>query len=90
MNRKPCPFEKEALQEFALSLVQCGKAGERRTIAAVERWWNAPDAAVPVRALLDLVEIVFLDAIRRIGHDRMDAAGGYPAHQFEAIGVDNL
>src|SRR5258707_15117363 len=51
---------------------------------------RAGPAAVPISPLLQLVEVVLLHAIRRIGHDGVKRVLGHPAQPLEAIGVNEL
>lgn len=57
---------------------------------SVERRRYAPHAAVAVGPLFDLIEIVFLDAVRRVGDNRMDAFGGDAAHPFKTVGMEDM
>jgi len=56
---------------------------------------TAPDAAVPVRALFYLVEVILLNPVRRVGHDGVQAVFGNAAQPLpncylEVLARDNL
>src|SRR5260370_41391455 len=51
---------------------------------------GAGPAAVPISPLLQLVEVVLLHAIRRVGHDGVKRVLGHPSPPLQAIGVNVL
>ena len=55
----------------------------------IERRRDTPYSAGSVCPLLQLVEVVLLDPIGRIGHDRMDSRLGNTAHPLKAVSVDH-
>ena len=58
-------------------------------IRPVKCWWDSPDSAIAIRALLNLVEFVFLYAVRWVRNNSMNGACWDSAHPFEAIRVNN-
>jgi hypothetical protein len=56
---------------------------------AVERRRDSPDAADAVRPLFDLIEVVLLHAVRRVGDDRVEAVFGQETQPLKAVCVDD-
>ena len=66
------PLCEEPADLRALFCVQCRESGKRLAYGAIERWRDAPDAAVAVGPLFKLVELIFLYAIGRVGDNSVD------------------
>jgi hypothetical protein len=54
---------------------------------AVERGGNPPNAADAGGALLQLIQVVFLDPVGRIGHHGVNRVLRHAAEPLEAVGV---
>src|SRR3990172_5034577 len=88
-DRQRAPFDKESSQRFAFLFIQRREAWKRRTLAAIERRRNSPHSAIPVGPLFNLVEVVFLHAVRGIGDDGLNAALRDSTHPLKAIRVND-
>ena len=89
MHRQSRPIGEEPAQAFTLVGIECGKPWQGGAGVSIERRRNPPDAARTGGPLLQLVEVVFLDPVRRIGNDAMNRVFEETTEPLQAVGVDD-
>jgi len=89
MNGNRSPLFEKTKQLFSFSSVQGCKPWKRLSSRAIKGWRDAPDASVAIRALLELIKLVFFDSVRWISNDSMDRILGNSPHPFETVSMEN-
>jgi len=60
------PRRKELAYQIALLWIQGGEAWQWCANVTIERWWYAPDAAIAILPLFNLIKVVLFHAVRGI------------------------
>ena len=86
-GQQPGPPEEEIMQLLAVVRRQHGKSRKRRSLRAVERGRQAPDAASALAELALLLRRVFHEPVWRIRHYRLDRIRAPGPQPLETIRV---
>ena len=84
-HQEPSPPQKELAQFIELLLRQRGKPRQRRPLVAVEGRRDTPYAAFARTKLLLLLGRVFMQSVRRVGDDGVEAVVAAPLKPVKTI-----